>query len=87
MNITNNELIVLKKMRYNTWIGKKDKYEHTILSGFPKHVHKDLKKALKKLVKKGFVVSRPKPHGIKYGLNPRLIGEIDDIIEETRGHS
>lgn len=75
------EIKILRKMLVKRIIGKNDKYEHAILTGFPSHEHKKLRKALEKLVKMGYIVSRPKLHGIKYGLNPRLIDEIYDILK------
>lgn len=77
------EIEILKRMLRREIIGKADKYESAVLSGFPRYEYKEYKKALKRLVKDGYVISRPKPHGIKYAIDPRRIREIIEMIEKS----
>ncbi|NOZ76144.1 MAG: hypothetical protein GXO65_00365 [Euryarchaeota archaeon] len=65
-------------------IGKADKYEKAVLSGFPRYRYKEYQKALGALVRKGYVISRPKPHGTKYALDPRRVREIIEVIENLK---
>jgi hypothetical protein len=78
----NLEIEILKKMLRREMIGKADKYEGAVLSGFPRYEYKEYKKALEKLVREGYVLSRPKPHGTKYGINPRKIKEAIELVEK-----
>lgn len=77
------ETALLRKMVYRKIIGGNDKYENAVLSGFPPHEHKYFRKALASLVKLGYVITRPKPHGTKYGLNPRQLEEIRRVLDEA----
>lgn len=53
-----------------------------MLSGFPRYQYKEYKKTLEKLVKEGYVLLRPKPRGIKYGITSRKIKEVIELVEK-----
>jgi hypothetical protein len=80
--IDDYEMEILNKLFSKQVIGKHDLYEENILRGFPRHDYKKYSNAIKSLAKKNLIVARPKPHGIKYGLNPRKIEEIVAFIEK-----
>jgi hypothetical protein len=82
MEISRYHLSLLRKMWKQNLIGKNYKYENAILSGFPSHDKKNLRRALEDLAKIGLVGRYPKAHGIKYSLNPRRLSEIREALKE-----
>lgn len=50
------------------------------VKGLPKHVRGEAKKALKSLIKKGYILPKPTSYGLQVSLNPRMIGEIQRIL-------
>lgn len=72
---------ILGKMYKLRYIGGRHTSEDNVVKGFPKHTRGDLKKALKVLIKEGYIVPKPTSYGLEVSLNPRAIDEIRRILE------
>ena len=66
--------------------GKWDNKGHTpidnAVKGFPKHLRKDIKKLIDRLVKKGFLVKAKHNYGEGISLRMEKLKEIEEIIEK-----
>jgi uncharacterized NAD(P)/FAD-binding protein YdhS len=67
-------------MLYAHFIGERHTSEDNIPKGFPKHERGDVKKALKNLIKQGYVTPKITSYGLEVSLNPRKIEEIKRIL-------
>ncbi len=72
---------ILGKMYKLRYIGGRHTSEDNVVKGFPKHARGDLKKALKELIKEGYILPKPTSYGLEVSLNPRVIGDIKRILE------
>lgn len=80
MEFTNLEIKILSKLRRNFYIGSRHTSEDNVIKGFPKHERKDVKKAVKKLIRKGYLISKPTSYGLEVSINPRMMHEINKIL-------
>lgn len=81
MNSTETEIDILKKLYNHNFIGEKHTSEDNVPKGFPKHLRGNVKKALKKLIREGYVTPKITSYGLEVSINPRRIEEIKKIIE------
>ena len=58
----------------------------TLRRGFPSHLGKDIKKIAEKLIKQGFLITKPTNYGMHVSLNKERIIEIDNFIKRVLGH-
>jgi len=80
VNTATLEIVILQKMYEHNLIGEKHTSEDNIPKGFPKHLRGDVKKALDKLIRKGYVLPKITSYGLEVSLNPRQIAEIRKLI-------
>ncbi|MFQ6056675.1 MAG: hypothetical protein ACE5J3_11920 [Methanosarcinales archaeon] len=80
MEFTNLEIKILSKLRRNFYIGSRHTSEDNVIKGFPKHERKEVKKAVKKLIRKGYLISKPTSYGLEVSINPRRMHEINKIL-------
>jgi hypothetical protein len=80
MKLTRIEIDVLKKLYNHNFIGGKHTSEDNVPKSFPKHLHGEVKKALKNLIRQGYVKPKITSYGLEVSLNPRKIEEIKEII-------
>ncbi|MFQ6137268.1 MAG: hypothetical protein ACE5PM_08820 [Candidatus Hydrothermarchaeales archaeon] len=80
--ISKLEKHILFKLYRNLYIGGRHTSEDNVVKGLPKHVRGEAKKALKSLIKKGYILPKPTSYGLQVSLNPRMIGEIKQILED-----
>jgi hypothetical protein len=73
---------ILEKMIYHGCIGARHTSEDNIQKGFPERIRKEVKKALKELLRIGFVVAKPTSYGIEVSVNPRKTKEIKGFIQQ-----
>ncbi len=73
----------MEKLYKLGYVGGRHTSEDNVIKGFPKHARGALKKALKVLIKEGYIVPKPTSYGLEVSLNPRAIGEIRRILEES----
>jgi hypothetical protein len=71
---------ILEKLYKLRYIGGRHTSEDNVIKGFPKHARGDIKKALKLLVREGYIIPKPTSYGLEVSLNPRTIGEIRRIL-------
>ncbi len=74
------KIILRKLFRHRIIGGKHTAIEH-ITKGLPKHFVGTAKKAVKELIKEGFVLQKPTSYGLQVSLNPEKINEVTKIIE------
>ena len=79
--LTPIEKLILLKMYRNCYIGGKHTSEDNIPKGFPKHLQGDARKALKSLIRQGYVIPKATSYGLQVSLNSRRIAEIRQILE------
>ncbi|MCW4017127.1 MAG: hypothetical protein NWF00_00350 [Candidatus Bathyarchaeota archaeon] len=78
--LSTTEKAVLEKMLRHGYIGGKHTSEDNIPKGLPKHMHGEVKKALRKLVKAGLVVPKTTSYGLEVSLDPHKIKEIHELL-------
>jgi hypothetical protein len=79
--LTLTEKAILSKMFRHGYIGGKHTSEDNIPRGLPKHVHGEAKKALKNLIRQGYIIPKTTSYGLQVSLNPTRISEIKQILE------
>jgi hypothetical protein len=75
------EKAILTKMYRHGYIGGKHTSEDNIPKGFPKHMHGEVKKALRNLIRQGYVIPKTTSYGLQLSLNSTRIAEIKQILE------
>ena len=75
------EKFILEKMFRLGCIGGKHTSEDNIPKGLPKNLHGDAKKALKNLIRQGYVIPKTTSYGLQVSLNSKRIAEIKQILE------
>jgi hypothetical protein len=74
------EKAILAKMLRHGYIGGKHTSEDNIPKGLPKHIRGEIKKALKNLIREGYIIPKITSYGTEVSLNPRRIAEIREIL-------
>ncbi|MEE8168841.1 MAG: hypothetical protein V3T58_08235 [Candidatus Hydrothermarchaeales archaeon] len=72
---------ILEKLYKLRYVGGRHTSESNVPKGFPKHARGDIKKALKALIREGYILPKPTSYGLEVSLNPRLIAEIRKMLE------
>ena len=67
---------LLRKLYDHGYWGKRHTSFDNLPKGFPAHLHKEVKKVAKQLIREGLIVSKPTHYGLGVSLNPRMIKEI-----------
>lgn len=74
--------IVRKLYRKRMWLHK-----HTNINNLPKglsnklRVSKQVKKAIKELLKERILLSKPTHYGLEVSLNPKKLKEIEELVD------
>jgi len=74
------EKAILQKMLFEHVIGGKHTSADNIPKGFPKNERGEIKKALKNLIREGYVVPKITSYGLEVSLNPRRLAEIHQLL-------
>jgi hypothetical protein len=77
---TPTEKAILAKMLRHGYIGGKHTSEDNIPKGLPKHIRGEIKKALKNLIREGYIIPKITSYGTEVSLNPRRTAEIREIL-------
>ena len=77
------EKAILAKMLRHGFIGGKHTSEDNIPKGLPKLMRGEVKKALKNLIREGYIIPKITSYGMEVSLNPRKIAEIREILSIT----
>jgi hypothetical protein len=72
---------VLRRMYIAGIIGGKHTAIESLKRGVPSHVRGDIDSEVKDLIKAGFILPKPTSYGLQISLNPRMIPEIERILE------
>ena len=75
------EKAILSKMYRHGYIGEKHTSEDNIPKGLPRHMYGDVKKALRNLIRQGYVIPKTTSYGLQVALNSKRITEIKQILE------
>lgn len=75
------EKAILRKLYFDRFIGARHTSIDNIPKGFPKHLRGEVKKATKRLMKRGFFIVKPTSYGIEISLDPRKLKDIENIIK------
>jgi len=73
---------ILRKMYFYGYIGGKHTSVDNLQKSFPKHERGDVKGAVKVLIKANLIIPKSTGYGQHCSLNPRMIDEIEKMIEE-----
>ncbi len=71
---------ILKKMIDYRYIGEKHTSADNIPKGFPRNERGEVKKALKNLIREGYVLPKITSYGLEVSLNPRRLSEIQQLL-------
>lgn len=72
---------ILTKMLFNQHIGGRHTSIDNIPKGFAKHERGDIKKAVKNLIKAGYINPKTTSYGMEVSLDPRRVEEIRQITK------
>ena len=76
---------ILYHLRKKRVIGGVHTPYDTLRRGFPNHLGKEIKNAADRLIKDGFLVTKPTSYGLQVSLNRERIIEIDNYIKINLG--
>lgn len=82
MKLGKVEIAILQKLYDHDFIGEKHTSEDNVPKGFPKHLRGDVKKALKKLIREGYVIPKITSYGLEVSLDPRRLTEIRALLSD-----
>jgi hypothetical protein len=80
--VTTVEKRILENLLEKNIIGEKHTSEDNAQKCLPKHLRGEAKKALKKLIREGYVIPKITSYGLEVSLNPRRLSEICRLINE-----
>lgn len=82
MNIDSLGIAVLRKMYFYGYIGGKHTSIDNLQKSFPKHERGNIKESVKTLIKNNLIIPKSTGYGLHCSLNPRMIDEIEKVVEE-----
>jgi hypothetical protein len=82
VELTPHQKNILFKLKRNFYIGGRHTSEDNVIKGFPTNERGNIKKALKKLVRSGYLISKPTSYGLEIAIDPRRMEEINKILKE-----
>lgn len=74
---------ILRKMYFDKVIGGRHTAVENLRKGFPSHVRGDVDREVKALIREGLILPKTTSYGLQVSLNPRMIPEIERILEEN----
>lgn len=83
MNSEAIEKTILLKLLRDGYIGGRHTSEDNIPKGFKTHLRGDVKKAMKALYKKGYLIVKPTSYGTQISLDPTRVQEIIDMAQDS----
>lgn len=73
--------LLRKLVKHGYWGGRHTSLDN-LPKGFPRHLHKEVKKTAKELVKEGLLLQKPTHYGTELSLNPKKNKEIKEQLKE-----
>ena len=80
--VTTVEKRILENLIEKHIIGEKHTSADNAQKCLPKHLRGEGKKALKNLIREGYVVPKITSYGLEVSLNPRRLAEICNLVKE-----
>lgn len=77
------EKALLRKLYMDRRIGEKHTSIDNVPKGFPRHLRGEVKKAMKRLIRKGFILQKRTAYGLQVSLQPHRVSEIEKIIQDS----
>ncbi len=74
--------ILLRKLVKHGYWGSRHTSFDNLPKGFPTHLHKEVKKVAKELIKEGLLLKKPTHYGLEVSLNPKMLKKIRGCLEE-----
>jgi len=68
-------------MYFDKIIGGKHTAIENLKKGFPSHLRGDVDYEVEELIRNGFIIPKTTSYGLQVSLNPRMIAEIERILE------
>jgi hypothetical protein len=75
------QVFILKKLVRLGYIGHSHTSIDNLPKGLPSHVRGEVPKAVKKLVKAGYLIPHPTSYGVEVAVNPAKVDEIEELSE------
>jgi len=82
VNAEKIEKTILLKLFRDGYIGGRHTSEDNVPKGFKSHLRGDVKKALRKLHKKGYLIVKPTSYGTHISLEPKKVQEIINMAQD-----
>jgi predicted transcriptional regulator len=79
--IGETEKKILQKMLFEHYIGGRHTSEDNVAKGFARDSRGEVKKALKNLIRAGYVIPKITSYGLEVSLNPRRMVEISQLAK------
>jgi len=76
---------ILYHLRRKRVIGAKHTHYDTLKMGFPSHLGKEIEKVADKLIKEGFIATKPTNYGLQVSLNKERVKEVEEFIKSVLG--
>jgi len=80
--LTPDQKKILSKLKRNFYIGKRHTSEDNVIKGFPTNERGNMKKAIRKLIRSGYLTSKPTSYGLELSIDPQRMKEINEILKE-----
>jgi len=80
--LTPDQKKILSKLKRNFYIGKRHTSEDNVIKGFPTNERGNMKKAIRKLIRSGYLTSKPTSYGLELSIDPQRMKEINEIQKE-----
>ncbi|MCK4327491.1 MAG: hypothetical protein KAW41_03370 [Candidatus Diapherotrites archaeon] len=82
MIVDRHEKALLKKMLRKRYIGNKQMLEENAAKGFPVGEAKEVRRAVKGLIRDGFLLYKKKKEGARISLDPTKLKELKKLLLE-----
>jgi len=80
--LTPHQKKILFKLKRNFYIGGRHTSEDNVIKGFPTNERGNIKKAIRKLIKSGYLIPKPTSYGLELSIDPHRMKEINEILKE-----
>ena len=74
---------LLYHLRRKNVMGAKHTSYDTLKFGFPKHLGKEIEQAIQRILKKGWLITKPTSYGLQVSLNKEKLPEIEAYIKQV----
>jgi hypothetical protein len=79
-NLDELSVRILERLYNHGKIGGSHAHTESVIRGLPSHLKGNAIRAVKKLIKDGYIIQHPTSYGMQIALNPQRIKEIRELI-------